>query len=287
MIGWVTVGVVAAGGIVALDRLANELVRPTPEAPDRTVPESGHDHEGFTIHSVGHELASWLLRPAEPRADTPLLVLAHGWGASNGTVLQLAEPMVRGGHEVLLFDVRGHGRNQPSPFVTIRDFRDDVMAVVRYAAERFPGRRIVLVGHSLGGAASVLAVAEGAGVHGLVLIAAPSDVVGITSEYLTDRGMPGPFLVTILRPFWWRRIGGSFRPHMPVRRIAELRIPLLIIQPENDQRVARHHAERLASAAGVPYHLIADHEHTDVLTAPETARLVDEFVAGLPKDSCA
>ena len=94
--------------------------------------------------------------------------------------------------------------------------------------------------------------------------------------------MPGPFLVTILRPFWWRRIGGSFGPHMPVRRIAELRIPLLILQPENDRRVARHHAERLAHAAGVPYHLIPGHEHTDVLRAPETARLVDEFVAGLP-----
>jgi len=281
LIGYVAVGVVTVGGLLALDRFANEVVRALPDLPSRSVADLGVDHEDFSIRSGIHQLASWLLRPDHPNPDAPLVLLAHGWGASYGTVLDLAEPLVRRGHEVLLFDVRGHGRNGAAPFVTVRHFRDDVMAVVRYAAERFPGRQLVLVGHSLGGAAAVLAAAEGAPVHGLVLIATPSDVLRITSEYLTDKGMPGPFLVTVLRPFWWRRIGGTFRPHVPARRIAELRLPLLIIQPENDRRVARDHAERLASAAGVPYHLIPDREHTDVLSAPMTTQLVEDFLAGL------
>lgn len=280
MIGFVAAGVATAGGLVALDLLATRVVRPVAGAPDRSVPELGLDHEDFTIRSGDHELASWLLRPPQARAGpvAPLLLMAHGWGASYGTVLRLAEPLVRGGHEVLLFDVRGHGRNEPAPFVTVRHFRDDTMAVVRHAAERYPGRRLVLVGHSLGGAAAVLAAAEGAPVAALVLIATPSDVVRITSEYLTDKGMPGPFLVTVFRPFWWRRMGGTFRTHMPVRRIRELTVPILIIQPEHDRRVARDHAERLAAAAGVRYRLVPGHEHTDVLAAPMTARLVEDFL---------
>jgi alpha-beta hydrolase superfamily lysophospholipase len=207
--------------------------------------------------------------------------MAHGWGASCGTVIRLAEPLVRGGHEVLLFDVRGHGRNAPLPYVTVRHFRDDVMAVVSYARSRFPTRKLVLVGHSLGGAASVLAAAEGSPVDALVLIAAPSDVVRITAEYLSDRGMPGRLLTTVLRPFWWRRLGSTFGPHMPDRRIGSLTQPLLIIQPEHDRRVAREHAERLSAAAGVPYEIVPGHEHTDVLGAPLTAKLVDEFVTRL------
>jgi alpha-beta hydrolase superfamily lysophospholipase len=207
----------------------------------------------------------------------PLFILAHGWGASYGTVLMLAEPLAAAGHDVLLFDMRGHGRNVPVPYVTVRDLRDDVSAVVRYAAERFPGRPLILVGHSFGGAASVLAAVEGAPVDALVLIAAPADIVEITAEYLTAKGMPGPLMATVLRPFWWWRLGGSFLPHSPVRRIRELAMPVLVIQPEHDQRVHRAHAERLAKAAGVEVHVVPGCEHTDVLAAEMTKRLVLEL----------
>jgi len=221
-----------------------------------------------------------LLEPDEPHPGEPLVLLAHGWGASYSTVLELGEPLARAGHDVLLFDVRGHGRNEPAPYVTVRHFRDDVIAALEYARQRFPGRPLVLVGHSMGGAAAVLAAAEGAPVDGLVLIAAPADILAVTAEYLTDRGLPGSLMVTVLRPFWWRRVGGSFRPLTPSRRIGEVRVPILMIQPEHDMRVHRHHAERLTAAAGIDYHLVGGREHTDVLGAPETLRLVEEF---LPK----
>jgi alpha-beta hydrolase superfamily lysophospholipase len=165
--------------------------------------------------------------------------------------------------------MRGHGRNEATVYVTVRHLR-------------FPGRPIVLIGHSFVGAASVLAIAEGSPVARLVLIATPSDVVRITAEYLSDKGMPGTLATTVLRPFWWWRLGGTFLPHSPVRRIGELDIPVLILQPEHDDRVRRRHADLLSAAAGVPYHVIEGHEHTDVLGAPETVRLVLEFVGALP-----
>jgi len=281
LIGYVAAGVATAGGLLALDRLANSVMSTTPVQPEVHVPDLGIDHEDLRIGSAGQELAAWLLKPRSPRERAPLLLLAHGWGASYGTVLQLARPLVSGGYEVLLFDARGHGRNAPAPFVNVGHFRDDTLSVVAYVRERFPGRRLVLVGHSLGGAGAVLAAAEGARIDGLVLIAAPSDVLRITSEYLTDHGKPGPFMVAMLMPFLRRRMRGSFRSHTPVARISEVRVPMLIIQPEHDRRVARYHAELLSEAAGVPYHLVPDREHTDVLAAPMTERLLEEFLAGL------
>jgi alpha-beta hydrolase superfamily lysophospholipase len=264
--------------LFGLDRVANRVVDPAPRPFERTVPELGLEHEDLRITSGDHELAAWLLKPSEAQPHEPLLLVAHGWSANYSTVLRLAEPLAEAGHDLLLFDVRGHGRSEPVPYVTIRHFRDDLMAVARYAARRFPDRQLVLIGHSLGGAAGVLASADGAPIDGLVLIASPSDVMRVTAEFLTDKGFPGPLLVTVLRPFFWRRVGGSFRPLTPSRRIRELDLPLLIIQPENDARVYRTHAEQLSAASGQPYELIEGYEHTDVLEAPETLRLIEDFL---------
>lgn len=269
------------GGLVALDRLANRIIQPVVRPPERTVPDLGMDHEDLSIRSGDHELAAWLLCPSQAQPFEPLILLAHGWGASYATLLQLAEPLADGGHDILLFDVRGHGRNEPVPYVTVRHFRDDLIAVALYAARRFPDRQLVLIGHSLGGAAGVLAAAEGAPIDGLVLIAAPSDVMRVTAEFLTDKGLPGGLMVTVLRPFLWRRVGGSFLPLTPSRRIRELDLPILMIQPEHDQRVTRDHADRLAEAGGLEYHLIAGCEHTDVLSDPHTVRLIEDFLEEL------
>jgi alpha-beta hydrolase superfamily lysophospholipase len=274
-------GVVAAAVlllILGLDRFANRVVQPAPRPFERTVPELGIAHEDLLIPSGDHELAAWLLQPEHSQPHEPLILLAHGWGANYSVVLRLAEPLAAAGHEVLLFDVRGHGRSEPVPYVTVRHFRDDILSVSRYAARRFPDRQLVLVGHSLGGSAGILAAAEGAPIDGLVLVAAPSDVLRVTAEFLSDQGLPGPFLINVLRPFLWWRVGGSFRSLTPSRRIRELELPLLIIQPENDQRVIRPHADRLSAAAGRPYELIPGHEHTDVLESPRTFSLIEDFL---------
>ncbi len=264
--------------LIALDRLAGRIVRPKAQPIERTVPELGVDHEDLLIPSGDHYLHAWLLEPGVPHPDEPLILIAHGWGANYGVVLRLAEPLAERGHDVLLFDVRGHGRNPRLTLVTVKDFRDDVIAAVHYSRERFPGRRMILVGHSMGGAAGVLAAADGAPIDGLVLIAAPSDILTVTAEYLTDHGMPGAFLVRLLRPFFWRRVGSTFRRLTPSRRIRDVNVPILMIQPEHDTRVIRPHADRLAAAAGQSYHLVEGREHTDVLSAPETLALMEDFL---------
>lgn len=276
----VGLGVALAVALVlfALDRLAERVARPAYRPFERTVPELGIPHEDLRIPSGDHELAAWLLEPRHAQPSKPLLMVAHGWGANYSTVLRLAEPLAKSGHDVLLFDVRGHGRSEPVPYVTIRQFRDDVAASARWAARRFPDRQLVLVGHSMGGAAGVLAAADGSPIDGLVLIASPSDVLRVTAEFLTDQGRPGNLLVAILTPFFWRRVGSTFRELTPSRRIGEVDIPLLIIQPELDRRVDRAHAERLSAAAGIPYHLVKGCEHTDVLASPETLRLIEDFL---------
>ena len=274
---WAVASVIALV-VLGLEWFSGVVIKLEPQPIEKTVPELGIAYEDLRIESGDHELAAWLITPTEVQPFEPLVLLAHGWGANYSTVLPLGEQLADLGHEILLFDVRGHGRNRPQPHASIRVFRDDLMAVSRYAAKRFPDRQLVVIGHSMGGAAGVLAAAEGAPVDGLVLIAAPCDVVRVTAEYLADKGLPGRFIVNLVRPFWWRRVGGTFRSLTPTRRIRELDIPLLLIQPEHDGRVVREHADLLAKAAQTDYRLIPDREHTDVLEDSLTLRFVLEFL---------
>lgn len=268
------------GLLYALDRMANAVVRPVPREPDRTASDLGHPHENVVVACGDHVLNGWLLRPRSDQ-DHPLVLLAHGWGANYGVLLRLAEPLLRSGYPVLLFDIRGHGANEEMPYVTVRHFRDDVLAVSRYAAERFPDRLRVLVGHSLGGAAAILAAARDAPVDGVATIASPARILEVTADYLRDKGFPGGFLAVVLRPFWWLRVRGTFRDLVPEWKIGDLRQPVLVIHAEKDRRVGRDHAERLAGAAGIRPTVIPGAGHTDVLGRPETHRALAVFLEGL------
>jgi pimeloyl-ACP methyl ester carboxylesterase len=271
----------AAGGLYALDRVAISVVRPVPGDPPVTVPSLGIPYEDLDIPSAGRTLKGWLL-PGDDEVGPPhrpVVVMTHGWAASYGTVLQLGLPVVGGGYDVILFDVRGHGRNEKAPVATVRHFRDDIEAVVTYAHARFSGRPLVVLGHSLGAAATVLAVARGAAVDGVVLVACPAEVLEVTAGYLSDRGFPGRLMVVALQPFWWVRMGGSFRDLVPEKEIARVRQPLLIVQAGRDRRVPPEHAERLSRASGRPVHVVEGAGHTEVLGDPGTHRLVLDFLA--------
>lgn len=278
----VVVGLLLAAAFVfGVERMARKVLSPAPRPIERSVPDIGIEYEDLRIRSGDHELAGFLIKPPQAQPFEPLLLVAHGWSAHHGTVLRLAEPLAAAGHDVLLVDVRGHGRNPRIPYVTIRMFRDDLMAITRYAAKRFPDRQLVVIGHSLGGSAGVLAAADGAPIDGLVLVAAPSDALRVTAEFLTSTGLPGSVLVAAMRPSFWFRVGGGFRPLTPSRRIREVDVPIMIIQPEHDQRVAYDHAQRLSEGAGVDIHMIPGREHTDVLSAPQTLRHVEAFLEEL------
>ncbi|MDH5588403.1 MAG: alpha/beta fold hydrolase [Gemmatimonadota bacterium] len=272
-----TVGMAAM--LVALDRMAGRVVRPPPRAPERSVSDLGFPHEDLEIPSGDHVLKGCIIRPTLEARPGPLILLVHGWGANHGDLLNLADPLLKAGRAVLLFDVQGHGRNAKADFVTVKHFRDDVMAVTRFAADRYPGRRLILVGHSLGGSAGVLATAMGAPLHGLVMVASPANVLEVTAGYMKDHGLPGHFLTLVLRPFWWLRLGGTYRDLVPEKKIRGLDLPMLVIQPENDRRVPMDHGLRLARAAGCELFVVSGAEHTNVLEHPEAHRALLDFLA--------
>ena len=274
-------GAAMSGGAFLVDRMAVATIRPRQRAVYDTEPEAvPYRRRRVTFDSDGHTLRGWVFDPEES-ASGPLAILVHGWSANAGTVLRLAGPLLSAGFPVMAFDIRGHGSSDAAPFVTIRHFRDDVLAAVRFAETGLPYRRRVAIGHSMGAAASALAADRGAAVHGLGLVAGPSDIMKVTRSYLSERGLPGGFIVRLCRPSWRLRAGEPFVQLRPDASLSRVTVPVRIVQGSEDTRVTRDHAESLSRAAGQAVTEVAGHGHTDVLESDETHTAIRELMTAV------
>lgn len=295
--GFVLLAVVAAA--FALDRMAQRITSP-PRRPYRGTPSDlDLDLHWEDVEIDGTPtLRGWLLSPGggeshdvrgpdrsgepaaspDPDRSPAVAVLCHGWGTNGAVLLTLGAELARAGHPTLLFDVRSHGRSEEASHVTIRQFRDDVERAVAWTEERFPDRTRVVGGHSMGGAAAILAAVHRGRVHGVATVAAPADVFEATAIYMERKGLPGRRLIPLLRPFFRLRAGVPTREVTPEAQITRADVPVMIIQPETDDSVPADQARRLADAAGVEVTWVEGTDHSSVLEADATARHLLELL---------
>jgi predicted alpha/beta hydrolase len=112
----------------------------------------------------------------EPAPDAPLVVVCPAMGVPARYYRPLAAELAGHGLAVVVADLRGTGASTPRPSRRSRygyaELAADVGAVLEHIAA--DGRRVVLLGHSLGGQACALHLAlatEGSTVDGLALVA--------------------------------------------------------------------------------------------------------------------
>lgn len=276
----------AAGGLLALDRLALATARPPRRALEHSTSEFGVPVEPVEFAAFdGITLRGEWIEPAYTSPDRPVAVLVHGWTGNSGTMLFVARPLVEAGYPTFVFDVRRHGRSDDAPYVTIRHFRDDLKHAIAVARQRRPAAPIVVIGHSLGGTAALLAATEGVPVSGVALIAAPADLMEVTAGMFSDRGLPGGLIAGALRPFWQRRAGVPFRELDPLESATDLGVPLLVTHGERDSRVPAAHARRIAESAGTEVIWIDGAEHKDILARPELHESLLAFVTAIAESS--
>lgn len=277
------IALAVAGVALVLDRLTLSMLRPRRRPLARTPDAVGLNWESLTIPEEPDDgapaLEAWRIRGEDPTG--PVLLLAHGWGANSAVVLPLARAAAPAASEIVAWDVRAHGRSEGAPVVSLRQFRDDAIRVARLVAEGASGRPVVMVGHSMGGDAAILAAAAGAPLDGIGLVATPCDVYGTVARYLQEHGIPGPLVLPFTRPFFRWRIGLPDRVLNPARALPRLDIPVLVIQPGDDTRVPPSEGERLARLSGSEMVLIPGAGHTEVVDHPETGRALRAFLAGV------
>lgn len=213
--------------------------------------DAGLEHEDVDFQAEdGTRLHAWRIRSRRQPAAANVL-LAHGNAGNIGDRVLHAKLLTDAGLDVFLFDYRGYGRSEgrPDEEGTYRDMRAARAALLRQAG--VDAARVVYLGESIGGAPAV-ALALEAPPMGLVLQSAFTSV--------RDMGrLHYPFIPPALVP--------DAYPNL--RRIAQLRSPLLVIHGDRDDIVPVGHGRALFSAAPEPkrIEIVRGAGHNDLLDA--------------------
>lgn len=164
-------------------------------------------------------------------------VFLHGNAGHLADRAQIARRLSRRGLDVLLVDYRGYGRSQGEP--TEEGLYMDGMAAYRYVVDGrgvAPGR-VVVAGHSLGGAVAV-AVASRAPVGALVVTSAFRTLPDIARDLYP--WLPGSW-------FEWSPV-----PFPTRRRMPGVSGPALVGRGDRDRLIPRSHVRALYEAAPDP-----------------------------------
>ncbi len=219
-----------------------------------------------TVAIEGHRLAAWQW------GRGPTVLLAHGWGSRAGRMTSLVDPLVSAGFRVVAYDHPAHGEssgrttNMPELARVMRGMAGEV------------GPFHAVVGHSMGGAASALAISEGLAVSAAVMIAPPEDMKYFSAVYagilqLEDEVLDrmNERLVRMVGRQWSDLRAGTIARGQTT--------PLLVVHDSQDADVPHSHGAAWAREwPGASLHTTSSLGHKDILRNEEVLARVSEFL---------
>lgn len=212
-------------------------------------PPDSHGLECVQFPSAsGGMISAWCRMTADSRA---VVVMAHGLRGDRRRLLARAELCLKQGFDVLLIDLQAHGESLGEKITVGYRERHDIEAAVGYARQRASGKRIGIIGVSLGGAATVLA--SPLSVDAVVLESVYPTIYEAVSNRMNVRFGPLGRLLTFalicqIRP----RLGFPASALRPIDHIRFVGCPVLILSGDQDRHTTSAESQRLFEAAGEP-----------------------------------
>jgi uncharacterized protein len=221
--------------------------------------------------SAGLTLRGWWI----PGINHRTIVMVHGWTSSRAETMSKSAYLHEAGYNLLVFDLRGHGKSEGD--YTTMGFRepDDVRAAVTFALSQDPGP-IALLGYSMGAAIAIEEAAADQRVSAVVEDSGFSSLVAVVgADFQRVTGLPAsPFAQPLLA---MGRLDLGFDPAavQPVVAAARLGQPLLAIVGTADRTVPPAEGFALFGAAAGPKQILVvpGAGHTQAyFTAPQLYR---------------
>jgi fermentation-respiration switch protein FrsA (DUF1100 family) len=217
-----------------------------------------------SIPGPGHLIAGWWV---DQSVDSPVILLLHAVRSDRSSMVSRAELFMRHGFSVLLIDLQAHGET-PGDVITlgVRE-SSDVTAARDWIRRTRPGRRVGVVGCSLGGAAILLS-SQPSGFDAVVLEAVYPRISRAVENRIRIRlGPLAPILAPLLLMQLEPRLHIAASDLEPIRSIGRLGSPVLVVAGSKDKHTTLAESQALYDAASSPKSLwiVEGARHEDFL----------------------
>jgi uncharacterized protein len=206
--------------------------------------------ESISIPTLeGEWVRGWWL---QGKAEKPSVMLLHGIRSNRVAMIDRARMLKQRGYSVLLLDLPGHGESDGGVITFGMRESVGVMAAREWIARHHPGRKIGVIGVSLGGAAVLLAKDPG-GFDAVVLEAVYANIEQAIRNRIAMRlGALAPCLTPLLLMQLEPRLGIMPEQLSPMARITELAAPVLIVAGAKDLHTPLAEVEAMFQRAQEP-----------------------------------
>lgn len=229
------------------------------------------EKQAYTVSGVqGYQLHALLLK--NPSHTNRYVILSHGYTDNRLGSLKYVPMYLDLGFNCIIYDLRGHGTNEPT-FTTYGTLEGlDLSLVAQDARERFSDLDALgLHGESLGAASTIASLAHNPAVDFAVSDCAFSNIEDVLRAGYQNAGVPA-FLFDVANFGSIIRYHYALKDMRPIDALDGSSVPTLFIHGEDDELIAPGHAiELFGHAQGTKeLHLVAGAGHAEsVLKSPE------------------
>lgn len=160
----------------------------------------------------------------------PRVVLTHGWSGRGGQFYPWVDLLTEAGFSVTLFDAPGHGSSEGETGSLVQM----VQSLEAIAAAHGPLHGVI--GHSLGGAACLVAAAHGLPTEFVVTLNAPADILQVMENTMRSMGLRKKSIEKIWAGLE-KRFGIALSDYQPYQQGSRIQQQLLLIHDLDDNEV--------------------------------------------------
>ncbi len=205
----------------------------------------------------------------------PAVVLVHGWEGRGAQLSSFVRPLVARGFSVVAFDAPGHGASAGSRS-SLPHFAWSVRGVADAVADGAPH---AIIAHSLGCAATTLALKDGLVAQRLVFISPPIDPSDYVARFGDILNISTPVLDRMKRRIE-ERFMRKWSDYSLRENARAMSAPLLVIHDRDDDDTSYADGAALAAAwPGARMMTTSGLGHRRILREPSVIEAATEFVS--------